>query len=144
MDKTAPSVSIANLEDRGRYRENAHEFTLSVKDNTVLSYVELYLDGELVHTYSGDELTIEDGVLTITVDSKNAYQTVRIIAYDAAGNPTDPVEYQVLVTSNWWIQFYMNKPLFFGCITVMAAAAGWIIFVIVRRGRKKKDHYKKI
>ncbi len=144
VDKTAPSVSIANLEDRGRYRENAHEFTLSVKDNTVLSYVELYLDGELVHTYSGDELTIEDGVLTITVDSKNAYQTVRIIAYDAAGNPTDPVEYQVLVTSNWWIQFYMNKPLFFGCITVMAAAAGWIIFVIVRRGRKKKDHYKKI
>lgn len=144
VDKTAPSVSIANLEDRGRYRENAHEFTLSVKDNTVLSYVELYLDGELVHTYSGDELTIEDGVLTITVDSKNAYQTVRIIAYDAAGNPTDPVEYQVLVTSNWWIQFYMNKPLFFGCIAVMAAAAGWIIFVIVRRGRKKKDHYKKI
>lgn len=145
VDKTAPSISIANLEDRGRYRESAHEFTLSVKDNMLLSYVELYLDGVLYHTYSGDELTIDDGVLTITVDSKDAYQTVKIIAYDAAGNPTDPVEYQVLVTSNWWIQFYMNKPLFFGCIAGIVVVAGVIIFLVVRSRRKAdKKTYKKI
>lgn len=136
VDKTAPSVSIANLEDRGRYRENVHEFTLSVKDNMLLSYVELYLDGELVRTYTGDELTVEDGVLTIPVDSKNAYQTVKIIAYDAAGNPTDPVEYQVLVTSNWWIQFYMNKPLFFGCIAGIVVIAGVIIILVAKRRKK--------
>lgn len=144
VDKTAPSVSIANLEDRGRYRENVHEFTLSVKDNMLLSYVELYLDGVLYHTYSGDELTVEDGVLTIPVDSKNAYQTVKIIAYDAAGNPTDPVEYQVLVTSNWWIQFYMNKPLFFGCIAGIVVIAGVIIFLVVKRSKKDNKNYKKI
>ena len=145
VDKTAPSISIANLEDRGRYRESAHEFTLSVKDNMLLSYVELYLDGVLYHTYSGDELTIDDGLLTITVDSKDAYQTVKIIAYDAAGNPTDPVEYQVLVTSNWWIQFYMNKPLFFGCIAGIVVVAGVIIFLVVRSRRKAdKKTYKKI
>ena len=144
VDKTAPSVSIANLEDRGRYRENVHEFTLSVKDNMLLSYVELYLDGVLYHTYSSDELTVEDGVLTIPVDSKNAYQTVKIIAYDAAGNPTDPVEYQVLVTSNWWIQFYMNKPLFFGCIAGIVVIAGVIIFLVVKRSKKDNKNYKKI
>ncbi len=130
VDKTAPSISIANLENRGRYRANAHEFTLSVKDNMLLSYVELYLDGVLVHVYEGDELTIDDGLLTITVDSKDDYQTVKIIAYDAAGNPTDPVEYQILVTSNWWIQFYMNKPLFFGCIAGIVVVAGVIIFFL--------------
>ena len=32
VDKTAPTMSIANLENRGRYKENAHEFTLTVKD----------------------------------------------------------------------------------------------------------------
>ena len=110
----------------------------------LLSYVELYLDGVLYHTYSSDELTVEDGVLTIPVDSKNAYQTVQIIAYDAAGNPTDPVEYQVLVTSNWWIQFYMNKPLFFGCIAGIVVIAGVIIFLVVKRSKKDNNNYKKI
>lgn len=126
VDKTAPSISIANLENRGRYRENVHEFTLSVKDNTLLSYVELYIDGELVHTYSGDELTVVDGVLTIPIDSKDAYQSIRIIAYDAAGNWTDPIEYEVLVTSNWWVQFFMNKPLFWGCMAAGAVIAAGI------------------
>lgn len=138
VDKTAPTVSIANLENRGRYRASSHDFTLSVKDNTVLSYVELYLDGELVHTYTADELQIVDGQLTITVDSKNDYQNVKIIAYDAAGNPTDPVEYNVLVTSNWFIQFFANKPLFFGSIAALAVVIGLIIFLIAKRRKKEK------
>lgn len=74
VDKTAPSISVANLENRGRYSENTHTFTLSVKDNTRLSYVELYLDGQLVHTYGEEELQVVDGTLTIMVDSKDAYR----------------------------------------------------------------------
>lgn len=136
VDKTPPTVSIANLENRGRYRANAHEFTLSVKDNTVLSYVELYLDGQLVHTYMADELEVVDGQLTITVDSKNEFQTVKLIAYDAAGNPTEPMEYEVLVTANWWVQFFANKPLFFGCIAALVVLIGAIALLAARRSRK--------
>ncbi len=139
VDKTAPSISVANLENRGRYSENTHTFTLSVKDNTRLSYVELYLDGQLVHTYGEEELQVVDGTLTIMVDSKDAYQDVRIIAYDAAGNPTEPLDYQVLVTSNGWIQFYMNKPLFFGSIAGVVVVAGLIIFFIVKRRKKEEQ-----
>lgn len=138
VDKTPPTVSIANLENRGRYREDVHQFTLSVKDNTVLSYVELYLDGELVHTYTGDELNVVDGVLTIDVDSKASYQNLKLIAYDAAGNPTDPIEYEVLVTSSWWVQFFMNKPLFFGTIAAIVIIAGAAGLLIVRRKKAKK------
>ena len=103
-----------------------------------MSYVELYLDGELVHTYTADELQIVDGQLTITVDSKNDYQNVKIIAYDAAGNPTDPVEYNVLVTSNWFIQFFANKPLFFGSIAALVVVIGLIIFLIAKRRKNEK------
>ena len=138
VDKTPPTVSIANLENRGRYREDVHQFTLSVKDNTVLSYVELYLDGELVHTYTGDELNVVDGVLTIDVDSKASYQSLKLIAYDAAGNPTDPIEYEVLVTSSWWVQFFMNKPLFFGVIAAIVIVAGGVGLLIVKRKKAKK------
>lgn len=143
VDKTPPTVSIANLENRGRYRANAHEFTLSVKDNTVLSYVELYLDGQLVHTYMADELEVVDGQLTITVDSKNEFQTVKLIAYDAAGNPTEPVEYEVLVTANWWVQFFANKPLFFGCIAALVVLIGSITILAVRQSRKNAKKQKR-
>ena len=140
VDKTAPSVSIANLENRGRYREDVHQFTLSVKDNTALAYVELYLDGELVHTYQGDELTVEDGVLTIDIESKGTYQTIKLIAYDAAGNPTEPLEYEVLVTSSWWIQFYMNKPLFFGSISAVALLVVLLLVLVVKRRKKDNEN----
>ena len=107
-----------------------------MKDNTTLSYVELYLDGKLAHTYKGDELIAENGTISINVENKGEYQTVRLIAYDEAGNPTEPMEYSVLVTSSWWIQFYMNKPLFVGSIIGLAAVIGLVILIIVKRKKK--------
>lgn len=138
VDKTAPTMAISNLENRGRYTANIHQFTLNVKDNTRLSKVELYLDGKLVHTYEGDELIVEDGKIYIDIDSKGEYQTVKLIAYDEAGNPTEPAEYDVLVTSNRWVQFVANKPLFYGAIVALAAAAGFIFFLIFWKKKKKE------
>lgn len=139
VDKTAPSVSVANLENRGRYRESAHEFTLSVKDNMILDYVEIYLDGELWKTIPAEELEMENGQIVITVDSKNAYQDIKIVAYDAAGNAIEPLEYSVLITSNWWIQFFMNKPLFVGSIIALLVILGLIFFIIAKRRKKDEE-----
>lgn len=136
VDKTPPTIVISNLEDGGRYKEESHEFTLSVKDNTHLAYIEYYLDGQLVKTYEGEELTVEDGVIKISLDSAGSYQTVQIKAYDAAGNEIASDEYSVLVTSSAWIQFYMNKPLFYGVIAAIIIALALIIFFI---GKRRKD-----
>lgn len=136
VDKTPPTIVISNLEDGGRYKEESHEFTLSVKDNTHLAYIEYYLDGQLVKTYEGEELTAEDGVIKISLDSAGSYQTVQIKAYDAAGNEIASDEYSVLVTSSAWIQFYMNKPLFYGVIAAIIIALALIIFFI---GKRRKD-----
>lgn len=136
VDKTPPTIVISNLEDGGRYKEESHEFTLSVKDNTHLAYIEYYLDGQLVKTYEGEELTVEDGVIKISLDSAGSYQTVQIKAYDAAGNEIASDEYSVLVTSSAWIQFYMNKPLFYGVIAAIIIALALIIFLI---GKRRKD-----
>ena len=136
VDKTPPTIVISNLEDGGRYKEESHEFTLNVKDNTSLAYVEYYLDGELDKAYEDDELLAEDGVIKINLGSSGTYQTVQIKAYDAAGNEIASDEYSVLVTSSAWIQFYMNKPLFYGVIVVILAALALIIFFI---GKRRKD-----
>lgn len=141
VDKTPPAVSIANLENRGRYKEDSHLFTLSVKDNTVLAYVDYYLDDELVHTYTAQEFKAADGIVAVQVDSKAGFQKVMLIACDAAGNSTEPIEYDVLVASSGWVQFFMNRPLFFGSMAAAAFVAGTGGLLIFRavKGRKRSS-----
>ena len=106
-----------------------HTFTLSVKDNAKLAYAEMYSDGRLVHTYKQDELMAKDDTIKLNVDSKEDYQTIRLIAYDAAGNASEPLEYSVLVTPSRWIQFYMNKPLLIGVVLIFSAIICSLTFV---------------
>ena len=76
---------------------------------------------------------MENGELKITIDSKDSYQKVTLIAYDEAGNACEPMEYDVLITTNSWVQFYNNKPLFFGSIGGGTCAIGVVILGILRR-----------
>lgn len=129
VDWTPPTMAVSDLEHRGRYREAVHTFTLGVKDNAKLAYAEMYIDGRLVHTYKQDELMAKDGTIKLNVDSKEDYQTIRLIAYDAAGNASEPLEYSVLVTPSQWIQFYMNKPLLIGVVLIFSAIICSLTFV---------------
>ena len=149
VDKTAPTMVVANLVNGGRYTEDNHEFTLNVKDNILLAYVELYMDGELVHTYEGDELTAANGELHITIDYSNRYQTIELVSYDKAGNSSrevyDPdtnqkmaANYRVLVTADKFVQFINNTPLLIAAIVVLAAIVFFIIVLIRRRKKNKK------
>lgn len=149
VDKTAPTMVVANLVNGGRYTEDNHEFTLNVKDNILLAYVELYMDGELVHTYEGDELTAANGELHINIDHSNRYQTIELVSYDKAGNSSKEVydpdtnqqmaaNYRVLVTADKFVQFINNTPLLIAAIVALAAIVFFIIVLIRRREKNKK------
>lgn len=153
VDKTSPVMAVSNLENRGRYKENSHEYTLNVKDNTSLVSVAIYLDDELFKTYelvdgrlvnvddASDVLEMDNGKVYLTVDSKNTYQKIKLVSTDAAGNVSETEDYNVLVTANNWVQFYMNKPLFYGSIAVLVILIGGIFFIIWKR-RKDEDQKK--
>lgn len=153
VDKTSPVMAVSNLENRGRYKENSHEYTLNVKDNTSLVSVAIYLDDELFKTYElidgklvnvddpSDVLEMDNGKVYLTVDSKNTYQKIKLVSTDAAGNVSETEDYNVLVTANNWVQFYMNKPLFYGTIAVLVILIGVIFFIIWKR-RKDEDQKK--
>lgn len=149
VDKTAPTMVVANLVNGGRYTEDNHEFTLNVKDNILLACVELYMDGELVHTYEGDELTAANGELHINIDHSNRYQTIELVSYDKAGNSSKEVydpdtnqkmaaNYRVLVTADKFVQFINNTQLLIAVIVVLAAIVFFIIVLIRRRKKNKK------
>lgn len=144
VDKTAPTMVVSNLTDRGRYKENMHEFTLNVKDNIFLAYVEVYLDGELFKRFEEDEIAQLNGELPVDIASSNQYQTIELVScdkadniskevYDPETNAQVPASYRVLVTQNSFVQFINNTPLLVSVIVIIVAIAGLIVVLVKRK-----------
>lgn len=133
VDKTSPVISLANIEDGGRYKVESQKFTANVDDNMALDKVEYYVDDELKQTFDADEVSANGGSLELSVDSSSTFQNVSVKAYDKANNEATTASVDVLVSANTWVQFYNNKPAFYGTIgggvaAVVAAVAAGVHF----------------
>ena len=145
IDKTAPTVVVSGIENGGRYMADSRNMMLDVKDNLALDTVSITVgDGE-PEIIRAEELREADGIISRPISSSDRYQTVRITAADAAGNvlgqeaPGDEgvdIILSVLVTSNIMIQFFMNKPLFYGTIIGLLALLVLIVILIKRKRRR--------
>ena len=98
-----------------------------------LDKVEYYVDDELKQTFDADEVSANGGSLDLSVDSSNTFRNVSVKAYDKANNEATTASVDVLVSANTWVQFYNNKPAFYGTIgggvaAVVAAVAAGVHF----------------
>ena len=57
------------------------------------------------------------------MDSSNTFRNISVKAYDKANNEATTASVAVLVSANTWVQFYNNKPAFYGTIGGGVAAA---------------------
>lgn len=137
VDKTSPSVLITGVEDNIQYREENREVTLDVEDNVRVGSVKVILNDEAT-TYTDAQIAEMNGKIIFTIDSSNHWQTLKAVIYDAAGNLSETEEIRFLITPNIFIQFYMNKPLFFGSITLIAATGGIWWFMAVKKKKKEE------
>ena len=146
VDKTAPTVVISGVEDGGQYRAANRSMTVDAKDNLFLKEVTVSIDGEK-KTYRDEELRDLNGVIKTQINSANKWQDLEITAQDAAGNvlgqkkagdKVQPMVLAVLVTPNVIVQYYMNKPLFFGSLGVLAALAAVIAVIVMRRKQQNR------
>ena len=138
VDKTAPTVVVSGVEDDAQYRAAERAMIVDAKDNLALTKVSISIDGEKT-VYDGEELLKDNGVIETAVASANRWQNIEITAEDAAGNVLgqskealegEPVVLRALVTPNIVIQYYMNKPLFYGSIAAIVIIAGLFIFLV--------------
>ncbi len=84
--------------------------------------------------------------------SEGLEHSVRIVITDLAGNETDTsskafnptFEFNnvITVSTNGFIRWYADKPLFAGSIVGAAAAIGFIIFLVVKKKKKGNDDTK--
>ncbi|MDO5812388.1 MAG: Ig-like domain-containing protein [Bacillota bacterium] len=129
IDKTKPQVVSINLENGTTYAENGMNGQVSINDNLVLDKVEIQLNGKSV------KYTNKDDLYNFVISEKNSAQNAVIIAKDAAGNTTKLNIEDFFVTTNLFVRWYNNKPLFIGSIAVVVVLVGGAWYFLV--GKKK-------
>lgn len=161
VDSTVPEItSIAGLEDR-IINEQTVDVRYTAYDAIGLKSVTVYVNGTAVQTIdSFDDLNNYSNTFTITESSSE--QTVRILVEDLAGNVTDSDRFgetdsdgnvivpmpaysfnrAVTVSTNFFVRWYANQPLFWGSIGGVVVLAGAIWFLIVFLRKKKKGDEK--
>lgn len=153
VDSTLPIINIENLESKTTYALDNMTVTMSVKDNLKLTKVIVELDGKEYRVWTGEDLEeiIKNGgnfTFDIAGDSTEAHNLV-VYAIDAAGNgekisntelPANAAEVEdFYVTTNLWVRYYTNKPLFFGSIAGVIVLAGLIVFLVVYKKKKNEE-----
>lgn len=118
VDKTAPVVIPIDVESDTQYPVDVKTANVAINDNLVLDSVEISIgDKKCDYTADGENYQFD-------IPNSTKKQDITIKAVDAAGNQTSYVLSGILVTTNTFIRWYNNKPLFVGSIAGAAVAAG--------------------
>lgn len=147
VDKTKPNMVVTNLESDTTYPLENLTVSLSAGDNLLLQSVVVYLDdySKAYKTWTAEEIAAivaNQGEFTFDIpgDSTGAHQ-VKIVCTDAAGNEQTEEITNFYVTTNLFVRYYNNKPLFFGSIAAVVVIAG--VVIALAAGKKKKNDKEK-
>ena len=146
VDDTKSELSgITGLEEAIINGEK-QDVTFSISDNIGLKSVVVYCDGKVIATFGEDDFTagnLKDAVFTI--DEASSAQHIRIVAEDQSGNVFDTdeddtltFEHDVTVSTNFFVRWFANKPLFFGSIAAIVIIGAGIWFAVAKK-KKNED-----
>ncbi len=144
VDTQAPEISsILGLEE-DIVNGTDKDVTFGVFDAIALKQVTVYVNGQATVYNQFDDLNNYSDTFKVL---EGTNQTVRIEVEDMAGNKIDTesetfapafaFNNTITVSTNFWIRFMANKPLFFGSIAGVVAVAGGSAAAVVLKRRKK-------
>lgn len=133
IDKTEPVIIPIDIEKDTQYPLDEKEVKIAVKDNMVTPDVKIYLNEREVQC----KIEGEDYVLTIPSDSVK--QNLKIVANDLAGNSKTAVVGDFLVSTNLFVRWYNNLPLFAGTLAGFGMLVVLVIVLIVVRNMRRKE-----
>lgn len=117
---------------------------MSANDNLLLSSVVVYLDDydKAYRSWSAEEIKeilAGNGEFTFDLfgESTKAHK-LKIVCTDAGGNEKSEEIKDFFVTTDAFVRYYNNKPLFFGSIAGATLLAALGVFMVVWMKRKNR------
>ncbi|WP_147534592.1 InlB B-repeat-containing protein [Bacillus marasmi] len=132
VDKTAPVIVPIDIESGAQYPVDTKSVTFSVKDNLVLDGAKVLLNNEEI------DYKVDGENYTFAVPSSNSKQDVKVIAVDAAGNKFTKSVDDFLVSTNLFVRWYNNTPLFLGSIGGIGGIGAIIATASVVLNKKRR------
>lgn len=147
VDTTAPEIrNIVGL-DKKIVNAQEQDVKYTIVDIGGLKQIEVIVNGQTADTITdfGDDLNSYAG--TFTLSESNEAQTVQLKVTDLAGNVTDTASDDfnpgerfvfndvITVSTNFFVRWYANAPLFWGSIggVVVVTAGIWLLIVAKRK-----------
>ncbi len=147
VDSTAPQLTSVNGLEESIVNATELEVSYTVYDTIGLASVQVKVDGEIVDSATDfDDASNYSGKFTIY--EKSSAQHVSFILTDKAGNVTESdaegfsvpytLEKDVTVSTNLFVRWFANKPLFFGGIGGGLAVLGGLGALLGLKKKKKE------
>ncbi len=140
IDNDDPTVYFRDADDKTEftneepYRTDKKRVEVEVYDNSQKEAQ------NVVFTLNGETINAEHEagtmIYTLEIPSKSSAQDLVVTLDDIAGNHLEGGVEDFLITTNVFILWFENTPLFIGSIVAFLAAVGGTIFVIARKKRK--------
>lgn len=143
IDATKPSLdSVIGLENS---IVNADSQTVSfmASDAIALSSIQVYIDDEQIQQATDFETTAYESEFQVGTGLRHR---IRFVITDKAGNVLDTDEDSFVpsytfnkvmtVSTNFFVRWFANTPLFVGSIAVGACGIGTVAFVFIRKRRR--------
>lgn len=128
IDGTSPIVTSENVEDGQFVNAVSFDALFNAKDNLVLSKVKAYVDDEEVPVK-----TEGDDTYLVTLQESTESQKVKVVATDAAGNSAYTEVKEIIVSTNAFLRFFYNKPLFYSVLALIFGVILLTIYLILRK-----------
>ena len=121
----------------------------TVYDTMGIKSIKIYVDGQLVDEITDFSADLNNYSGSFTLTEQSTAQSIRIVVEDMSGNITDTdaetfssayeFNKSVTVSTNIFVRWYANKPLFWGSIGGTAVVAGGLWFFLAAKRKKKEE-----
>ncbi|MBO4323926.1 MAG: Ig-like domain repeat protein [Lachnospiraceae bacterium] len=130
VDRVAPNIVVVSPVDETSYKEDTHRAVIEVRDNYLLGDVKIYLnDAEVSYSKSNYQYSFE-------IPQSDTKQTIRIVATDAAGNVSEVIVKDFLVSTNVFVRFLNTTWAIVAFIAILLCIGGAAVFILARRRRR--------